>query len=99
MEVEKKTEDTPLIKSVYTDVMKTTIDKDIKNLTKVLRKPMATDIRNWRCIDDYSWRYIAKTFVEKYPEFSEANNIISGNQICGIILSDAAMKKLKETWE
>ena len=99
MEVENKSEDSPLIKSIYTDVMKTTIDKDIRNLIKVLRKSMATDIKNWRCINEYSWRYIAKTFVEKYPEFSEANNILTGNQICGIILSDAAMKKLKEIWE
>lgn len=99
MEIEKKSDDTPLIKSIYTDVMKSTINKDIKSLAKTLRKTMALDIQKWRCTDEYSWRYLAAEFVKKYQEFSDANNIISGNQVCGLILSEAAMIKLKETWE
>lgn len=99
MEVENKSEDTPLIKSVYTDVMQSTINKDIKSLAKTLKKAMATDIKNWRCTNEYSWRYLAGEFVKKYQEFSNANNILSGNQVCGLILSEAAMIKLKETWE
>ncbi len=38
-------------------------------------------------------------FVEKHKEYADKNNIISGNQVSGIILSEAAMLKLKETWE
>lgn len=99
MEIEKKSDDTPLIKSIYTDVMKTTINKDIKDLSKSLGKRRAEDIKKWRCEDEHSWRSLANVFVEKHKEYADENNIISGNQVSGIILSEAAMLKLKETWE
>lgn len=99
MEIEKRSSDSPLIKSIYTDVMKSTINKDIKDLAKALGKKRADDIKKWRCTEELSWRTLADVFVKNHHEFANMHNILSGNQVSGIILSEAAMLKLKETWE
>ncbi len=98
MEIEKRSSDSPLIKSIYTDVMKSSINKDIKDLSKALGKKRADDVKKLRCEDELSWRSLAELFVKNHPDFSNEHNIISGNQVSGIILSEAAMLKLKETW-
>jgi hypothetical protein len=78
---------------------------DINALKKALSLKMCKQIKTWRVgegphdMNTYSWRAIATAFVEKNPEFSKNNNIISSNQISGMMLCESAMLKLKETLE
>jgi hypothetical protein len=97
--MELKTEENVMSKQIYKDIYKTSFDSTVKSVAKSLHKKMADDIKKWRLTDEYSWRSIASVFVEKYAEFSEKHNIISGNQVSGVMLCDAAMIKLKETIE
>lgn len=95
--MEKKTEESPLVREIYTDVFKTTWNADIVRLTKAITMITARKIKVWRVDEGQSWRSVAHTFVEKYPDVATMLNIVSENQISGMQLCDAAMKKLKET--
>lgn len=95
--MEKKTEETPLVREIYTDVFKGTWDTDIVKLAKGMPIGTARKIKVWRVDEEHSWRSIASEFVKTYPEPAKELNIVSGNQISGMQLCDAAMKKLKET--
>lgn len=98
-QIEKKTEENPVVRDIYSDLFKGKWDKLINTVAKSLSVKIARDIKSWRMDEEYSWRFIATRFVEKYPDASATLNIISGNQISGMQLCDAAMKKLKETIE
>lgn len=101
--MELKTEENPLAKEICYDVLKTSWEKDINKLKKNLTLQMAKQIKTWRVgegpqdVNTYSWKSIAEEFVKKYKEWAEQNNIISNNQISGMMLCDAARKKVKDT--
>ena len=77
-------------------------DKTMKELDENLSQDMVSDIRDWRVgvgPDDpntHSWRGVARLFAEKHPEFAKNHGIVSGNQICGMQLCEAAMKLLDQ---
>jgi len=62
-----------------------------------LNKEQAEYIKELRCSEPmFSWRAVAREFVDKYPEFSKMHNINGGIQQDGIDLCDAAMGFLGE---
>ena len=71
-------------------------DKAIKDLEDTLSMEMIEDIRQWRCDDDHSWRSVATTFHNKYPEYSGIHGLDSGNQISGMMLCQVAQSLLKQ---
>ena len=97
--MEKKTEESPLVREIYTDVLKETWNADIVRLSKGFTLATAKKVKLWRIEEEQSWRSIATLFVEKYVDAAKMLNIVSGNQISGMQLCDAAMKKLKETFD
>lgn len=99
MQVQKKDNENPTVKSIFIDILKHEYTQLIVNMKKKMGVKMARDIKNWRIEDPdkmYSWRTISSMFVQKYPEFSESCDIVSENELSGILLCDAAMIKLKE---
>lgn len=95
--MEHRNEENPVVKDIFINIFKETWDADIKKLSKAIGIKMARSIKIWRVEESHSWRSVAGTFVEKYPEISKDMNIVSGNQISGMQLCEAAMKKLNET--
>ena len=71
-------------------------DKAIKDLEDTLSIEMVEDIRQWRCDDDHSWRSVARTFYNKYPEYSAIHGVDEGNQISGMMLCQVAQSLLKQ---
>ena len=77
-------------------------EADKVKLEDTLTQDMVGDIRQWRVGDgpddtnNNSWRTVATLFADKYPEYASEHHITSGNQICGIMLCDTAMKLLKQ---
>ncbi len=100
--MEEKNQDNPAAIEICKQVMKPDWDRDVLKIRKSLPIKLARQVKEWRVggtpgAGTYSWRSIATLFVEKYPEVSEHLFIISGNQISGMYLCEAAMLKLKET--
>lgn len=75
---------------------------EVEKLEENLNTDMVEYIRLLRCGDGsedtitYSWRAVARMFVEKYPTFSEEFNILAGNQLSGMQLCEAAQSLLKQ---
>lgn len=61
-----------------------------------LTPEMTSDIRMWRCEQDYTWRAVASAFYEKYTDFSEQYGIDNGNQISGMMLCEISQKLLNQ---
>jgi hypothetical protein len=53
----------------------------------------ANDIKQWRTVEDCSWRTVASLFSAKY------NETVISNQLYGMELCDEAMKLLEEEIE
>lgn len=62
-----------------------------------LTQNQAEEIRDWRCVHEYSWRKIAEMAYETFPELRD--RIVNGNQMSGIELCNSAMVLLNETNE
>jgi hypothetical protein len=61
-----------------------------------LTPEMVNDIREWRCVQDYTWRGIATAFYEKYKDFSYSHSILPSNQITGMMICGVAQELLKQ---
>jgi hypothetical protein len=61
-----------------------------------LTPEMVNDIREWRCVEDYTWRAIATAFYEKYKDFSYSHSILPSNQINGMMICGVAQDLLKQ---
>jgi hypothetical protein len=101
--MEPRANENPVARDICIQVIEPIIwDKDITELKKKMPIKYARQIKQWRVgdgpddLNTHSWRSVATMFCNTYPEFSEEHNIISGNQISGMYLCDAAMVKLKE---
>lgn len=95
--MENKINDNHIAKEILSNVLNNTWAKDVNTLSKNLPIKAARAVKTWRVEEEQSWRSIATLFTQKFPEESGSLNIISGNQISGMQLCEAAMKKLKET--
>lgn len=95
--MENKNDESELARKIFMNVLADTWNNDIKKLSKSLPIKIAREIKKWRIEDNYTWRNIATSFTEKYPDITNENNIISNSQLSGIMLCEASMKKLKET--
>ncbi len=71
-------------------------DAAMQKIEDNMTADMASDVRQWRCDDDYTWRGVAHSFYEKYPEFCIEQGLDSGNQISGMMICEAAQKLLKQ---
>ena len=78
------------------EAFKKRMDEATQALEENLTSDMVSDIREWRCDQDYTWRAIAREFYDKYEDFSKTYGIDSGNQISGMMLCEVAQKLLKQ---
>ena len=69
-------------------------EKDI--LRNDFTPEMVNDIREWRCVEDYTWRAVATDFYEKYKEVSYSHSILPSNQINGMMICGVAQELLKQ---
>ncbi len=102
--IELKADENPVARDICIQVIKPVFwDKEVAKLRKSMPVKYARQIKQWRVgnspgdSNTYSWRGIATIFAKTYPEFTEEQSILEGNQISGMYLCDAAMIKLKET--
>lgn len=72
------------------------MDNAKEQLENNLTSDMISDIREWRCDQDYTWRAVAREFYDKYEDFSKLYGVDSGNQISGMMLCEIAQKLLKQ---
>lgn len=72
------------------------MDEANQKIADNLTADMVSDIREWRCDQDYTWRAVAREFYEKYTEFSIQYGIDWGNQISGMMLCEVAQKLLNQ---
>lgn len=71
-------------------------EEEKETLSNDLTPEMVNDIREWRCVEDYTWREIATAFYDKYKDFSYAHSILPGNQISGMMICGVAQDLLKQ---
>jgi hypothetical protein len=68
-------------------------DNKIQKMT--LTQNQAEQIKDWRCVHEYSWRKIAEMAHETFPDLRD--QITYGHQKSGIELCNSAMTYLNET--
>jgi len=71
-------------------------EEEKQKLKDDLTPEMVNDIREWRCVEDYTWRAIATAFYEKYKDFSYSHSILPSNQINGMMICGVAQDLLKQ---
>jgi len=68
----------------------------IESIQNNMTDDMAQFIKEKRCVEDYTWRSVARSFCEEYPKFAKEYGLQPSNQISGMQLCESAQIKLNE---
>jgi hypothetical protein len=102
--MQNRKDENPALLTICMNALDETWSKDVSTIKKGLTVKMCRIIHEWRCgenskdlfnLDGHSWKTISTFFVDKNPEFSKQNNILSDNAVSGMMLCEAAVQKLK----